>query len=184
MREYCISLHAFDGSVRRQLVVSEEQRTYEHEDCPDRHREENSDESGLFCTLIVLCSEIALYDCLVCAILLQSVEETIESHHKECCLNQIPLKRTDTNLAHFVWSDIRSGIPCCLKDVACREWCAECAEKEDDTEKSAADEHAALDNVHPDDGLHTAEESEEDDGHAEHGYNPVDVNIHERSESH
>ena len=117
MWEDSVGLHALNGRIGRELVVGEEQGAHEHEHRPYRNGEENTDESGLFRTLVVLGREVTLHDGLVCAVLLEGIEDTIECHHPERCLDKVPLEWAYAYLTRLVWAYHRRRVPCRRENV-------------------------------------------------------------------
>ena len=77
------------------MVVSEESRTDEHEQRPDGNRHHHSDVRSFLRLLVVLRSQVALYDSLVGSVFLQGIEDTVEYHHDECQLCQVPVVGTE-----------------------------------------------------------------------------------------
>ena len=102
VREYLVGLDVlWQQRCALCVVEGEEGGSDEHEQRPDGYRHQYTDIGGLLSFLVVLGSQVALYDGLVGAILLQRVEDTVEHHHDKRQLGQIPVIGSETDLVVF-----------------------------------------------------------------------------------
>ena len=73
------------------MVVGEKAGANKHEHSPDGHTHEHTDVGSLLCVIVILGCEIALHDCLVGAVFLKRVENTVEHHDYESQLSEVPV---------------------------------------------------------------------------------------------
>ena len=63
------------------MVIGKQGCANKHKQCPDGNTHQHTDVGCLLGLMVVLGSQIPLYDGLVGTILLQGIEDTVEYHH-------------------------------------------------------------------------------------------------------
>ena len=81
------------------MIIGEKGCADEHEQSPDGHRHHHADICSLLGFLVALGSQIALYDSLVGTVFLKGIEDTVEHHHEERQLREVPVIGSERNLA-------------------------------------------------------------------------------------
>ena len=174
VRKYLVGLDALrqEGRALR-MVIGKQRRADEHEQCPDGNTHQHTDVGCLLRLVVVLGSQITLYDGLVSTILLQGIEDTVEYHHDKRQLRQVPVVGTERNLVVFR----------CDAERLCRS--ALDAEQQDaDADDAASDEQESLCYVHPHNSLHTTKQCQDNDGDAQHKHDAIDIDVEECRQSH
>ena len=80
------------------MIVGKECRTNEHKQRPDGNTHQHTDISSLLGFLVVFGSQVALNNRLIGAIFLQSIEDTVQHHHEERQLREVPVVGAKRNL--------------------------------------------------------------------------------------
>ena len=155
------------------MIIGKQGCADEHEQCPDGNAHQHADVGGLLRLVVVLGSQVALYDGLVGTILLQGIEDTVEHHHDERQLRQVPVVGTEAYLVVFR----RNTESFCRTTIN--------AEQQDaDADNATTDEEESLRHVHPDNSLHTTKQCQDNDGDAQHKHDAIDIDVEECRQSH
>ena len=114
-----------------------------------------------------------MHDALVSTIFLNGIENTIDNEYDERALTEVPVVGTEVNLIVFA---------CHLEDGG--RTAIGKPEQDAHGEHTAKDEQESLHHIHPDNGLHSAEISEQNDDDADEYDDIGNVNACEGSHGH